>query len=198
PGFGQTQIPPEAWNLDNYAKFVKSFLSKIEVKPYAIVGHSNGGAVIVRGVALGELLPSRLVLLAASGVRNSHKTRRFFVKIIAKIGKVLTIWLPITVRQSLQRRLYGTVGSDMLVAGHMRETFKLTVSQDVLADAKTIKNPTLLIYGTDDKATPIDGVGESLHQAIKGSQLEVVKGADHFVHNFDPKGVSSLIKEFLG
>src|SRR5260370_39081413 len=51
PGFGGTATPPEAWGLNDYAAFVGEFLQKIHVSPYAIVAHSNGGAIAVRGLA---------------------------------------------------------------------------------------------------------------------------------------------------
>lgn len=97
PGFGGTEAPKQVWNLDNYAQFLSEFLAKIGVHDYVLVGHSNGGAVIIRGVSMGVLKPQKIVLLAASGVRTGGGLRRLLLKIIAKVGKVLTFWLPTTV-----------------------------------------------------------------------------------------------------
>src|SRR4051812_17635719 len=69
PGFGATQAPRDIWDLDNYAEFIESLLIKLELKqPYAVIGHSNGGALAIRAISLGRLKPQKLVLLAASGV----------------------------------------------------------------------------------------------------------------------------------
>src|SRR3989344_1889749 len=51
PGFGQTQAPHEVWNLDDYANFVADFLKKVEANDvYGFIGHSNGGALLIRGI----------------------------------------------------------------------------------------------------------------------------------------------------
>lgn len=196
PGFGQTEIPPVVWDLDDYARFVGDFLQKVEVKPFAIVAHSNGGAVAIRGLAQGTLEADKLVLLASAGIRDRQNLRRLLIKIIAKIGKTLTFWLPKRHKKTLQQRLYGTVGSDMLAVPHLQETFKRTVRQDVQKDAKHLRLPTLLIYGDADKATP-PLYGEIFKGLIPKSRLEIVNGAEHFVHHDKPDEVAGLIKEFL-
>lgn len=197
PGFGKSDPPKEAWNLGDYARFTTAFLEKLNIHPYAVIGHSNGGALAIHACANGALVPEKLVLLAASGVRNSQQLRRQATKVIAKIGKVTTFWLPLATRQKLQKKLYGTIGSDMLAAPHLQETFKLTVRQDIRRDAGRLSIPALIIYGDRDTATPLNSIGQRLHELIGGSRLEVIKGADHFVHQAEPKRVTKLIREFL-
>lgn len=198
PGFGQTQAPSAVWNLDDYAKFLQAFLTKLNIKSvYAVIGHSNGGALAIRALATEQLFTDKLVLLAASGVRDTGKLKRGATKAVAKTGKVMTFWLPKTTRQKLQKKLYGTVGSDMLVAPHLQETFKLTVRQDVQKDASKIAAPTLLIYGSEDKATPLVSIGARFQKLIPNARLEVIAGADHFVHQTETPQVNKLIQEFL-
>ncbi len=198
PGFGQSQAPHETWDLDNYGIFVADFLAKIEIpEVYAVIGHSNGGALAIRSISNGNLRPKKLVLLAASGVRNTQKLQKAGLKVIAKTGKAMTFWLPLRTRQKLQKKLYGAAGSDMLVAPHLQETFKQTVRQDIQADAQKLHLPTLLIYGSQDKATPLKSIGQKLHQKIAGSKLIVIDGADHFVHQTAAKEVAKDIQEFL-
>jgi len=196
PGFGQTQAPDEVWDLDNYAKFVSAFLGKTGTEPYAIIGHSNGGAVVIRGIAEGILNCEKLVLLASAGIRDTQNSRRLMLKIIAKIGKVTTFWLPHRYRQTLRKKLYGVAGSDMLVAPQLQETFKKTVRQDVQADAVKIQIPTLLIYGDNDSATP-PAIGEKLASLIPNSELQILTEAGHFVHHDQLEKVTGLIRKFL-
>lgn len=196
PGFGQTEIPPDVWNLDSYAEFVQHFLDKIAAKPRAIVAHSNGGAVAIRGLAQGTLQADRLILIGSAGIRDRQNIRRFLLKIIAKVGKVVTFWLPSRHKKALQKRLYGAAGSDMLAVPHLQETFKITVRQDIQKDAKRLHIPTLLIYGESDRATP-PLYGEIFKKLIPKSRLEVVKDSEHFVHHDQPEKVVHLIKDFL-
>lgn len=196
PGFGNSQAPNEVWNLDNYARFVQQVLQKVAIKPYAIIAHSNGGALAIHGLSSGLLHADKLILLSSSGIRNTQKARRFALKLVAKTGKVVTFLLPNSNKQKLRKKLYGVAGSDMLVAPHLQETFKKTVRQDVQYDARKIKIPTMLIYGDQDKATP-PVYGEIFHNLITGSTLEQIGGAGHFVHNDKPDIVLGIIEEFL-
>lgn len=197
PGFGSTQAPEKVWGLDDYAEFVASFMRKINAQPTVIVAHSNGAALAIRGLANGALAAEKLVVLGGAGIRDRQKGKKAVLKVIAKTGKVATFWLPKRHKQKLQKALYGAAGSDMLVAPHLKETFKKTVAQDVQADAKKLSLPVLLIYGEKDRATP-PLYGEIYHQIMSSSTLEIVGGAEHFVHQDQPEKVEKLIEEFLG
>lgn len=196
PGFGATQAAETVWNLDNYAQFVADFLEKLGKKPEAIVAHSNGAALAIRGLAAGILSTDKLVVLGGAGIRDRQKTRRVVLKVIAKTGKVATFWLPKRHKKKLQKALYGAAGSDMLVAPHLQETFKKTVRQDVQADAGKLTLPVLLMYGDKDKATP-PIYGEIYNKLIKNSTLDIVENAEHFVHQDQPGHVEKAIEEFL-
>jgi pimeloyl-ACP methyl ester carboxylesterase len=197
PGFGQTQIPPVAWGLEDYAKFIQAFLDKLKIKQvYAVVAHSNGAALAIYAAAHGQLTPDKLILLGAAGIRNKYKGRRRVIKVIAKSGKLATLWLPERHRKTLRKKLYGVSGSDMLVVPQLQETFKKTVAQDVQVEAAEILEPVLLIYGEKDRATP-PLFGEIYHNLMNGSMLEIIGDAGHFVHLDQPRKVTQLIEEFL-
>lgn len=196
PGFGATQPPAEAWDLDNYAEFVQQFLRKLQLKqPYAVIGHSNGGALAIRATALGALVPQKLVLLAASGIRGGRSGKRMVLQLIAKIGNVATLALPEQYRRALRKSLYAAAGSDALVVPQLQETFRRTVRQDVQADAAALQVPTLLIFGRSDTAVPLQH-GETYARLIQNAQLSVVD-AGHFVHLDQSAQVTQQITEFL-
>jgi abhydrolase domain-containing protein 6 len=196
PGFGQTERPDKPWGLDDYAGFVAAFLQKAGIKPYAIIGHSNGGAIAVRGLAQGRLQADKLVLLSSAGVRSEYKGRNKAIRLVAKAGKALATPLPGSVKQRLRRKLYTTVGSDMLVVEELQETFKRVVNDDVQADAARLALPVLLVYGENDVSTP-PSFGRLLHERISGSTLEIIGSAEHFIHRDQPAKVERLVKEFL-
>ncbi|MEO7364611.1 MAG: alpha/beta hydrolase [Candidatus Saccharimonadales bacterium] len=196
PGFGGTQSPATAWGLSDYSLFVAAVLTKLKLKSYAIVGHSNGGAIAIRGVAQGVLKPDRLVLLASSGIRSQYNGRKKAMRLAAKGAKTLTKPLPKSIQRRLRTKAYATIGSDMLVAEHLQETFKRIVNDDVQADAARVQQHTLLIYGDDDTATPV-AYGELLQSEIGFSDLHVLPDAGHFIHLDQPRIVASLIQEFL-
>jgi len=197
PGFGGTQPPPEPWGLTGYATFVQHFLNKIDAGPVAMIaGHSNGGSIAIRGIAQGILQADKLVLLASAGIRGEYKGRTKALRYITKVGKAITMPLPKDVKKKIQKKVYKTVGSDMLVAEHLQETFKRVVTDDVRQDINNIAIPVLLIYGENDDATPL-WYGRTYHELLADSTLEVLPGTGHFVHLERPDTVLKAIKEFM-
>lgn len=196
PGFGKSQAPKEAWGLQQYAEHVNTFLQKIDCQPAAIIGHSNGGAIAIYGLANGLLHTDKLVLLSSAGIRAVEKGRKLAWKVLAKTGKVATSVLPPGARASLRTRLYKSAGSDLLVAPSMEATFKLIVSQDVQSDAAKLNLPTLILYGKNDTATPPE-YAQKFHHAINNSRLILLDNADHFMHQQYPDKVSANIQEFI-
>jgi pimeloyl-ACP methyl ester carboxylesterase len=197
PGFGETQAPPDVWGLDEYAGFVAALLKKLKLKDsYAIIGHSNGGAIAIKGLANGQLHAQRLILLASAGIRNQNSGRNKALKIVAKTGKTLAAPLPGHLKNSLRKRLYGAVGSDMLVAEHLQESFKKIVSDDIRNDAARLSIKTLLIYGDSDTATP-PAYGNLLHKHIIGSTLLLIPGGGHFIHVDNEQRVLAASRKFL-
>lgn len=197
PGFGTSQAPKEAWGLNEYGRFAAAFLKKVDAKQlWAVIGHSNGGAIAIRATARGWLKPERVVLLAAAGIRGEYKGRNRVYRAIAKTGKAAVMPLPKGLQKKLRKKLYATIGSDMLVAEHLQETFKRIVTDDVRGDAPQVLVPSLLIYGEADTNAPV-WYGERYHELIPDSTLEVLPGADHFVHLERPGEVEKAIMRFL-
>ena len=197
PGFGKTVAPPKAWGLTDYALFVARFLQKIDVESvYAFIGHSNGGGIAIRGLGRHILQADKLVLLASAGIRGTYNARNKTLRLVVKAGKVLTLPLPAPIKRRLRRTVYSSMGSDMLVAEHLQETFKKIVADDVRADAALLNMPALLLYGEDDQQTPVQ-YGELFHECIQDSTLEILPGAGHFLYLDRPEEVMSAIREFL-
>jgi pimeloyl-ACP methyl ester carboxylesterase len=196
PGFGDSQTPKEAWGLSEYAAFIGDFLQGIHAQPYAVVAHSNGGAIALRGLANGSFAAEKLVLLDSAGIRGQYFGRKKIQRIAAKAGKLFTKPLPHGLKKRLRRKVYQTLGSDMLVVERLQGIFRKVVTDDVQKDAATLKLPTLLIYGEDDLGTPVQ-YGRMLHNLIAGSKLEIVPGAGHFAHRDKPDEVLQLTQEFL-
>lgn len=193
PGFGGTQRPPEDWGLDEYAQFVGHFLKKIDVNPYAVAGHSNGGAIAIEATANKLIDPKKLILLASAGIRMPKQA----LKLTARVGKAVTAPLPKHVKHKIKKRYYDAIGSEALDLPELEPVFRKVVGQDVQASAKKIKLPTLIIYGSDDEAAP-PIYGDIFHEAIKDSKLELIDGPGHFIHQEEPERVAGFIRGFLG
>ena len=197
PGFGKSEVPKETWNLDNYVQFVKDFINKLDIHVYALVGHSFGGRITIKGEATKNLQAQKIILIGSAGIAKNRTFRNSLLKILAKIGGLITYIPPLIFwRKALRKRMYGFIGSDYLNTGKLKETFLKIISEDLSASAKNITIPTLLIWGVNDTETPLTD-GKKLSQLISGSELKVLNETGHFVHREKSQGVAKLIQEFL-
>ena len=197
PGFGKSESPKEIFTLKKYAQFVHNFVTKIgETSIFAYIGHSNGGAILIRGLSSGILRSDKLILLASSGVRSDYTARKRFLKAVAKTAKIPASLLPKSTQAKLKKSAYSKIGSDLFTAEHMQDTFRQVVSEDVVHDSAMINTPTLLIYGSHDKSTPAK-YGSKFNQQIEQSELVVLDGADHFLHHTHAPRVIKHMTDFL-
>lgn len=199
PGFGGSEQPSPDWRIADYAQFVAHFAAKINLHDITLlVGHSFGGRVSIKAIAGGLLTPRQLVLLDSGGVQHSRDARNQVYKAIAKTGKAVTMLPGLRKFQGkLRRALYKSAGStDYLNAGVMKQIFLNTINEDLRADAAKITVPTLLIWGANDDQTPVED-GKILAEAIKGSNLQVIPNAGHYVQLDAPDKVQQYITEFV-
>jgi len=197
PGFGKSETPKETWNLNNYVMCVKNFVEKMNLRVDTLVGHSLGGRIIIKGEAEGMLTARKNILIASAGVAKRRTVRNVIVRIAAKIGKIV-LYIPpfIFWRTKLRRKFYARIGSDYLDAGMLRETFLAIIKEDLSRSASKITLPSLLIWGREDTSTPLEE-GRRMNDLIKGSILEIVEGAGHFVHQEKSEEVARLINHFV-
>lgn len=197
PGFGETEMPKGTWDLDEYVKFVNDFLQKLDVRPYALIGHSFGGRIVIKGASSGILQPQKIILIDAAGLAKSRTAKNRLLTAAAKIGKGATLLPPLIFwRKRLRRKLYEKIGSDYFASGAMKGTFLNIIREDLTDAARKIACPSLIIWGENDTGTPVQD-GRLLVRLIPNAILHIIENAGHFVHQEKPEEVSDLIKEFL-
>ncbi|MBX2866805.1 alpha/beta hydrolase [Candidatus Kaiserbacteria bacterium] len=189
PGFGQTEPPKTAWELQNYVDFVSAFIEKLGLDVAYIGGHSFGGRVAIKGIAMGVFSPEKVVLMDTAGFVKNTTAKNRFITLLAKAGKKF-------VPERLKKKLYERIGSDYYAAGALKETFVKVINEDLSEYATQIQIPTLLIWGEDDTATPLAD-GKRFNELIRGSELKVIEDAGHFVHREKPESVAEYIERFL-
>lgn len=67
---------------------------------------------------------------------------------------------------------------------------------DIADQLGQIRQPTLVIHGTDDRVVPAAN-GELLHQRLPNSRLELLEGGSHLCFIEAPAPVNSLVLDFL-
>src|SRR3989338_3135342 len=148
PGFGGTELSRVAWSTEEYARFVKGFCGKLGIVPDAVVGHSFGGRVILKGTSEGILSPKKIVLIDSAGLAQYKTFHAKFFLFAAKAGKAALFFLPQRIQDRFRRRLYGAAGSGDYMnihSGVLKKTFLKAIREDLSDCAREIHVPTLLI-----------------------------------------------------
>lgn len=178
PGFGKSQIPPTAWNTSDYAQFVIAFLEKFRIPKAHFIGHSFGGRISIIISAEYPEKVDKLILVDSAGIKP-RRTIKYQLRVgLAKIGKLLRRCgkYGVLVADAMSTR----AGSkDYQNAGDMRGTLVKVVNQDLRSLLPRITASTLLIWGEDDKDTPVS-FGQIMEKEIPDAGLVVLKEAGHF------------------
>ncbi|MFH1565581.1 MAG: alpha/beta hydrolase, partial [bacterium] len=82
------------------------------------------------------------------------------------------------------------------LTGEKRETFKNIVNENLEPILSKIKCPTVIIWGSKDKITPL-WQGKVLKQGIPRSTLVVIKGAKHGLPYYNSEETANIISKNL-
>lgn len=182
------------WNLDNYINWLGKIIDKQKNK-VTLIGHSNGGKIALAFANQYPQKVEKLILIDSAGIYHNEipiRAKRIVFKAIAKIGKKLTS------SNSLKNLLYKFARESDYK--DLDEKTKQTMINLITADLKPIlpqiKIPTLIIWGANDKTTPLsDGI--LINNLIKNSELKIIKDAHHSPQYANPLEVVNLITDFL-
>lgn len=199
PGCGGTEKMHEPWNLDDYCDFVLEFINAMKLDNPIMIGHSHGGRVVMKTVADGRVNPPEIVLLDAAGLipkksfRQKMRARNFKI-----IKRVLTLPPLKNHTQSMLDRARAHYGSaDYNAAPEvLRKTLVNLVNTDIREILPNIKCPTLLIWGENDTATPLEDA-KTIESLIPDAGLCIIKGTGHFSFCEKPYEAHAILRSFI-
>ena len=196
-GFGYSDKPRSFdYAITSQARIVARFMNRLGIGQATLIGSSYGGAV---AATLALDYPERVQkLVLVDAVANDNVKNHPILKLAAipGIGEVLTPFL-IDSRLFQRHRMRGTLApanhkliTDDRVEGILRPLTAADAHHSLLAtsrawsaeriqqDAHLINQPTLIVWGEDDKVIPVDD-GHKLHQSILHSRFVVLKNCGH-------------------
>jgi pimeloyl-ACP methyl ester carboxylesterase len=198
PGFGQSQEPEKVWDSPRYAKEISNLIQKDfpkKAKKTIVIGHSFGGKLSLLLAANNPKIFDGLVLLASAGFKKRRTLKKLIKIYLIKFINKSLFFLP----EKTKNKIRGYWGSEdyKKATPIMREILKKSITEDLSNKAKQVKQPTLIIYGENDKATPKE-FGRKFNQLIKNSKLEILENQTHNSILFSSKYVvQSKINTFI-
>jgi pimeloyl-ACP methyl ester carboxylesterase len=186
-------------DVDDYATWVKSYIAKNKLGKPVVIGHSNGGRILIKVASHNPKLISKLILINSAGIPEKNSAKKAIFKSIAKTGKAFLAVLKNTPIEKISKKiLYKLAGeSDYNNASPtMKKTMINMLTYNPVSDLKKMKAETLCIWGAQDKSTPL-WMGEKIHNYVKKSHLEVILNGGHNIHRTHPLQVAQLIVNFI-
>jgi pimeloyl-ACP methyl ester carboxylesterase len=197
PGFGESDPPEQAWDVDSYARFMIHFLDEMAVERAHLIGHSHGGRVSIALAADDPERVGRLLLVDSAGLRPKRgwKYRRRVA--VAKLGRLIAK-VGGSPGRRLQEWMRARVASrDYLEASEaMRGTFRAVIAADLSERLPRIEAPTLLVWGDRDEDTPL-WMAHRMEELIPDAGLVVLEGAGHYSYADSPGQFRVVARRFL-
>lgn len=178
-GFGKSDLPKEPFHTDDFGNFLNDFIHALKIENPILIGHSNGGRTILNyaGRQLGKI--NKIVLIDSAGIKPKRKLS-YYIKVYT--FKVLKKILPNTkATQKIREKVLGRFGSTDYKNSPevLRKTMSNIVNEDMKEILPNIQAPTLLIWGTNDTATPMRDA-KIMEKLIPNAGLVTYEGAGHF------------------
>ena len=204
-GAGESDDPPERFGIGGYADCLAAFIDELGFRHAHVLGLSFGGALALAFHHRHAALINTLVLASAyAGWRGSLPQD----VAEARLAQALQL------SEKSGSDFVGTLLPTMFALPVMpedREAFRLAMERFhpvgframALASAEDLRNtlpgvnvPTLLVYGDHDQRAPLT-VAETLHAAIRTSQLVVLEGAGHVCNVELPQLFNDVARAFI-
>jgi pimeloyl-ACP methyl ester carboxylesterase len=216
PGFGLTGPNRENdYSTAAYVQFLRGLVDKLGVQRFVLAGNSLGGQVAWTAAAQMPDRVTRVVLVDAAGYPLESITGAQSIplgfRIIATPGlRVLAQYtLPRGVIESSVRNVYGDptkvtpelvdLYSDMARREGNRKALARRIGQGYNGDLsllKTIKVPTLILWGGKDRLLPPE-LGQRFARDIAGAKLVVFDTLGHVPQEEDPERTVAAVRRFL-
>ena len=68
-GFGNSDLPEHPLNTDDFGNFLKDFVETLKIENPILIGHSNGGRMIINAVGRGIVSARKVVLIDSAGLK---------------------------------------------------------------------------------------------------------------------------------
>ena len=175
----ENPAPKNIWGIKEYSEQVYVEAKKYFGKDrFFVFGHSFGGGIAIKLSANNSSKISGIILCATRGISRGNLLKRILFSLVAKIGKVFLVVPPLA--NTFKKLLYKAAREHDYekTDGIMREVFKKVISEDLKPLIKKSKERTLLLWGENDRITPI-GDAFFIKDALPKATLITYDGIGH-------------------
>ena len=215
PGHGYTERPPlSQLSMQGISVLLRSLLTKLNVSPDLVVGHSAGAAIGVNMCLQGMLSPRGLVSIGGAFMPIGGSKNGLFAlaaKLLAGNPIVSRVFAWRARDPSVVRELMGRTGSEIDEQSyacyaslarnprHVSSALGMMANWDLHALMRrlpVLDTPLLILNGDKDRMIPSSD-GNKLQNLVPNSKLEIARGCGHLLHEENPAWVAGSIRAFF-
>ncbi|NLY80058.1 MAG: alpha/beta hydrolase [Lysinibacillus sp.] len=182
-GFGKSDKPYDGYSFNRLADDIRQVVSALQLKDFALVGHSTGGAIAIRYVSrYNGFGVSKLVLVdAAAPIGFTDETAsKFLSEVLNDRPKMMQNVIDDFLFQYITKEFSDWFMDLGLEAASWSTAAIINTLRDenLYGDLNKIQVPTLIIHGIHDKVIPF-AQAQELNQLIRNSQLVPFQYSGH-------------------
>lgn len=191
PGFGKSSAAKSSLE---YVRILEKFLSSLDMKNYAIVGHSFGGLEALR-ISADKNNNSFLIIADSAGVSLKISRFRFlYILLVEKTIRSVYIYKNLTTMLRIAGFFLSNIFFRIKEIPSLFHIMKRFLYTD-FNDSGKINSRTLILWGRDDEIFPIENA-EIFHKKIINSEVKYVN-ANHDWVLFNPEKFSKIVTDWL-
>jgi pimeloyl-ACP methyl ester carboxylesterase len=203
-GFGKSDKPLVNYRIRTYVDFLEQFCKQLNIERASLVGNSMGGWI---AAAFTVAFPDRVDKLVLEDAAGYAPPKDFDWKSLYGLNPTTREGMKVLVTKVFYNKLFQTDAAiDAAIAARMTAGDGYTINsitesiirgEDFLdANVKTIKRPTLVVWGREDGLVPLTD-GERFNKEIAGSKLVVIDQCGHVPNVEKPMEFNAAVIQFL-
>lgn len=208
-GHGYSGHPQDfaAYEMDRFVEDLLMLIRAEKLEKVVLLGHCFGGVIAMNFALKYPDKLNKLILISTSYKEPNYIVGRFMKKIVIGFLDFIAFLSPKPYRPGHSSYPDGKFHKDFEFIGLVKTIFhnslrsyllcvKQVVKLDLKSRLKEIEIPTLVIVGEKDSIFPMS-ISNELHKNIKGSDFEVIEGANHVIVLNNVETLVNIIDNYL-
>ena len=203
PGFGDSNLLPAPFSLDDVADALMNFMTALNIKSFHVVGHSMGGYIALSMASRYSDRISSLTLFQSTALPDTEEKKVSRNKVMEfvqqhSVALFISSFIPPlffdksnpAVQQLVNEASQTPLDTVVTYTAAMRDR------KDHRDTLKTFKAPVLFIAGQSDPGIPVDSLREQANISLQPT-FEIVADVGHNGMLEKPVVTGKILQKFL-
>ncbi len=203
PGFGESYKAKSKNSIKDMAKTVLDILEEKKIKNFFLLGHSMGGMIVQEMAIIASEKIIKLICYGTGPIGNipdrfetmDESRKRLKINgLNVTVNRIAKKWF---VEGEKSKYFYLCDKAGKLTSEEAADNALVAMKNwNGLNNLKNIKNPTLVVWGDQDKSYNFSQI-DTLNKNIANSELKILNGCSHNAHLEKSDDFNKYVADFL-